>query len=62
MFTQNKSFSDPSTWKLNELQAFNDYSLDSDQMLIAALRIFIDTGLLKTFEIEYDVSSPEFKM
>ncbi|KAK2150636.1 hypothetical protein LSH36_397g01010, partial [Paralvinella palmiformis] len=59
---KNKSFSDPSTWKLNELQAFNDYSLDSDQMLIAALRIFIDTGLLKTFEIEYDVSSPEFKM
>ena len=35
---------------------FNDFSLGSDQMVVAAIAIFKETGLLKTFRIDYEVT------
>ena len=34
---------------------FDDFSLESDDMLMAAIRIFHDTGLINAFNIDYDV-------
>jgi len=34
---------------------FNDFSLQSDDMLLAAIRIFHDTRLIDSFNIDYDV-------
>ncbi|CAH1775433.1 unnamed protein product [Owenia fusiformis] len=40
-------------WNLTGFD-FNDYSLDSNEMIIAAIRIFKDTGLIRRFKIEID--------
>ncbi|ELU06480.1 hypothetical protein CAPTEDRAFT_169631 [Capitella teleta] len=40
-------------WGLASLK-FNDFSLNTDEMILAGIRIFKDTGLLKTFSIEYE--------
>jgi dual 3',5'-cyclic-AMP and -GMP phosphodiesterase 11 len=36
---------------------FDDFSLDSDEMLLAAVSMFLDLGLVKKFNIEKEVSS-----
>jgi len=36
---------------------FDDFSLDSDEMLLAAASMFLDLGLVKKFNIEKEVSS-----
>jgi hypothetical protein len=36
---------------------FDDFSLDSDEMLLAAVSMFLDLGLVKKFNIEEEVSS-----
>lgn len=43
-----------SEWLVDSLE-FNDFSLDGDQMVLAAIRIFHDTGLIKTYKIDYEV-------
>jgi len=42
--------------KLSRLD-FDDFSLDSDDMLLAAIRIFHDTHLVHSFNIQHDVHS-----
>ena len=39
-----------------DMLTFNDFRLDRDEMVLAGIRIFIDTGFLQTFKIDYDVS------
>jgi hypothetical protein len=36
---------------------FDDFSLESDEMLLAAVSMFLDLGLVKKFNIEKEVSS-----
>ena len=43
-----------SEWRLAELD-FNDFSLDTDQMMVAAVRIFLDLGLLKKLRLDTEV-------
>ena len=45
---------DCSHWKLDQLD-FNDFSLPSEDMILAAIRIFTDTGLVAHFKIDYEV-------
>lgn len=42
-------------WELCSL-SFDDFSLDRDQMVLAALRMFMDLGLMAHFKIDYGVS------
>jgi hypothetical protein len=41
---------------------FDDFSLDSDEMLLAAASMFLDLGLVKKFNIEKEVSSIIFSL
>ena len=34
---------------------FDDFSLESDQMLRAATRMFMDCGFIEAFNIDYEV-------
>ena len=43
-----------SYWRLDTLD-FNDFSLASEDMILAAIRIFKDTGLMVRFKIDYEV-------
>ena len=52
---QNTPVPPASQWSLQRLD-FNDFSLDGDQMVLAGIRMFKDSGLLKKFKIEYEVS------
>jgi hypothetical protein len=36
---------------------FDDFSLENDDMLLAAVSMFLDLGLVKKFSIEKEVSS-----
>jgi len=36
--------------------AFDDFSLNDDEMLMAAVSMFLELGLVKTFNIEKEVS------
>lgn len=38
--------------------AFDDFSLNDDEMLMAAVSMFLELGLVKTFNIEKEVSAP----
>ncbi|XP_025081093.1 dual 3',5'-cyclic-AMP and -GMP phosphodiesterase 11A-like isoform X2 [Pomacea canaliculata] len=40
-------------WRLPELN-FNDFSLDRDQMMLAAARIFYDLGLIRKLRLDYE--------
>lgn len=40
--------------------SFDDFSLDVDAMITAALRMFIELGMVQKFKIDYEVSSPAF--
>ncbi|XP_070175447.1 dual 3',5'-cyclic-AMP and -GMP phosphodiesterase 11A-like [Littorina saxatilis] len=40
-------------WRLAELN-FNDFSLDKDQMMVAAARIFMDLGLIKKLRLDLE--------
>ncbi|XP_070174285.1 dual 3',5'-cyclic-AMP and -GMP phosphodiesterase 11A-like [Littorina saxatilis] len=40
-------------WRLAELN-FNDFSLDKDQMMVAAARIFMDLGLMKKLRLDLE--------
>ncbi|XP_067686279.1 dual 3',5'-cyclic-AMP and -GMP phosphodiesterase 11A-like isoform X1 [Haliotis asinina] len=40
-------------WRLGDLN-FNDFSLNRDEMVLAAVRIFHDLGLIRKFRMEYD--------
>ena len=42
-------------WRLNDL-TFNDFSLKSDEMVVASIRIFKDLGFMKHYKIELNVS------
>lgn len=37
--------------------AFDDFSLNDDEMLMAAVSMFLELGLVKTFNIEKEVSA-----
>ncbi|PVD35849.1 hypothetical protein C0Q70_02818 [Pomacea canaliculata] len=41
-------------WRLPELN-FNDFSLDRDQMMLAAARIFYDLGLIRKLRLDYEI-------
>jgi hypothetical protein len=41
--------------------SFDDFSLDNDEMLLAAVSMFLDLGLVKRFSIEKEVR-PNFMM
>jgi len=46
----------PSAGELRLYQCdFDDFSLESDDMLLAAIRIFHDARLISSFSIDYDV-------
>ena len=36
---------------------FDDFSLNDDEMLMAAVSMFLELGLVKTFNIEKEVSA-----
>lgn len=40
--------------------SFDDFSLDVDAMITAALRMFIELGMVQKFKIDYEVSSLVF--
>ena len=42
-------------WRLDRLD-FNDYLLNTDEMVMAAIHMFEEADLLKTFKIEYEAS------
>jgi hypothetical protein len=42
-------------WSLHSL-SFDDFSLLADEMVLAALRMFLDLGLVSRFKIDYPVS------
>lgn len=39
--------------------SFDDFSLDVDAMITAALRMFIELGMVQKFKIDYEVRAPE---
>lgn len=39
---------------------FDDFSLNDDEMLMAAVSMFLELGLVKTFNIEKEVSNTDF--
>ena len=43
-----------SQWGVDAL-SFNDFRLKADEMVLAAIRMFMDTGLIQTFKIDYEV-------
>ena len=51
---QTQRIPESSEWRLTELD-FNDFSLDKDQMMVAAVRIFHDLGLLKKLRLDTEV-------
>ena len=53
-FLQMKPVPDSSSLHLKRLD-FNDFSLSSDDMLTAGIRIFKDMGLIHKYKIEYEV-------
>ena len=53
-FAKMRQVPDCSHWKLDQLD-FNDFSLPSEDMILAAIRIFTDTGLVAHFKIDYEV-------
>lgn len=51
----------PSARKLNLCSfRFDDFSLESDHMLKAAIRMFIDCGFMEAFNIEYEVTQSNY--
>lgn len=38
--------------------SFDDFSLDVDAMITAALRMFIELGMVQKFKIDYEVKPP----
>ena len=52
---QNISHSHESCAKLRQID-FNDFALNADDMLSSAIHIFTELGLLRKFNIEYEVS------
>ncbi len=46
-------------WQLCSL-SFDDFSLDRDEMVMAALRMFLDLGLVSRFKIDYGVRRRKF--
>ncbi|ESO83549.1 hypothetical protein LOTGIDRAFT_236563 [Lottia gigantea] len=49
-----KQVPEATTWKLNRFD-FNDFSLQGDEMILAAIRMFKDLGLIRKFRIDYEV-------
>lgn len=56
MLLQNMAVPPAAEWHIDSPE-FNDFSLDNDQMVLAAVRIFQETGLIKTFKIDYEVQT-----
>lgn len=42
-----------------DLLSFDDFSLDVDAMITAALRMFIELGMVQKFKIDYEVGAPD---
>lgn len=40
--------------------SFDDFSLDVDAMITAALRMFIELGMVQKFKIDYEVKEQSF--
>ncbi|XP_048728565.2 dual 3',5'-cyclic-AMP and -GMP phosphodiesterase 11A-like isoform X3 [Ostrea edulis] len=49
-----RNISETSDWKLDTFK-FNDFSLNGDDMMLAAVRIFKDLGFKRTFRIDSEV-------
>lgn len=39
--------------------SFDDFSLDVDAMITAALRMFMELGMVQKFKIDYEVRAPD---
>lgn len=42
--------------------SFDDFSLDVDAMITAALRMFIELGMVQKFKIDYEVREQSFSV